>query len=207
MEDFAEGFGKFVSPPEIGPFGDAPEKAQQYGKEAATSCPRPIQHGSNLLVTISAPAPDTVIVATPGSPRHASWASPFVLHASTSAHTPETSVLAGCSEERPNTRRTHQLAFFSRSSHCSSGNVSSLADNAIYGKSRHQAIYCDSAVGTSQRSHSGAELDASEVWSVQGQSGLRVVCCHPPVNLGRNLFPPRRFSYHTRFSRFNGTAS
>jgi ABC-type multidrug transport system fused ATPase/permease subunit len=29
---------------------------------------------------------------------------------------------------------------------------------------------------------------------------------NPLRNLGRNLFPPRRFSYHTRFSRFNGTA-
>jgi hypothetical protein len=38
------------------------------------------------------------------------------------------------------------------------------------------------------------------------QSGTRVASRHPPVNLGRNLFPPRRFSYHTRVSRFNGTA-
>jgi hypothetical protein len=117
----------------------------------------------------------------------------------------ETSVFAGCSEERPNTRRTNQLASCSRSSHCSSGNVSSLAVNAVYGKARHQAIYCVHAVGTSQRSQSGAELDASEVWSVQGKSGS-------PVNLGRNLFPSEAkvrggFSYHTRFSRFNGTAS
>jgi hypothetical protein len=28
----------------------------------------------------------------------------------------------------------------------------------------------------------------------------------PFQNLSRNLFPPRRFSCHTRFSRFNGTA-
>jgi hypothetical protein len=50
------------------------------------------------------------------------------------------------------------------------------------------------------------ELDASEVWSVQGQRGTCVASRHPPVNLGRNLFPSRRFSYHTRVSRFNGTA-
>jgi hypothetical protein len=43
------------------------------------------------------------------------------------------SVFAGCSEERPNTCRFHQLASFTRSSHCSSGNVSSLADNANLG--------------------------------------------------------------------------
>jgi hypothetical protein len=35
----------------------------------------------------------------------------------------ETSVFAGCSEERPNARRTYQLASFARSSHCLSGNV------------------------------------------------------------------------------------
>jgi hypothetical protein len=51
-----------------------------------------------------------------------------------------------------------------------------------------------------------AELEESEVWSVQGQRGTCVTNGHPPPNLGRNLFPPRRFSYHTRFSRFNGTA-
>jgi hypothetical protein len=37
-------------------------------------------------------------------------------------------------------------------------------------------------------------------------NGVRV--CHqghPLLNLGRNFFPPRRFSYHTRFSGFNGT--
>jgi hypothetical protein len=35
----------------------------------------------------------------------------------------------------------------------------------------------------------GAELEASEVWPVQGKSGLCVASRHPPVNLGRNLFP------------------
>jgi hypothetical protein len=52
-----------------------------------------------------------------------------------------------------------------------------------------------------------AELEASEVGSVQGQMGIRVL--HKatlPLNLGRNLFPLRRFSYPTRVSRFNGTA-
>jgi hypothetical protein len=48
--------------------------------------------------------------------------------------------------------------------------------------------------------------EACEVWSVQGQLGTCVTSRHPPPNLGRNLFPPRRFSYHTRVSRFNGTA-
>jgi hypothetical protein len=80
---------------------------------------------------------------------------------------PGVSVFAGCSEERPNTRQFHQLASFARSSHCSSGNVSSLADNANWGSHAIEQ-YCVRAVGTSQRSQSGAELDASEVWSVHG---------------------------------------
>jgi hypothetical protein len=50
------------------------------------------------------------------------------------------------------------------------------------------------------------ELEACDVWSVQGKRGTCVTSRHPPLNLGRNLFPPRRFSYHTRVSRFNGTA-
>jgi hypothetical protein len=119
--------------------------------------------------------------------------------------TVETNGFAGCSEERPNTRHFHQLASFARSSHCLSGNASPLAANAFMGI-RAIEQYCVCAVGTSQRSQSGAELDASEVWSVQGQRDSCVTNCHPSSNLGRNLFPPRRFSYHTRFSRFNGTA-
>jgi hypothetical protein len=116
------------------------------------------------------------------------------------------SVFAGCSQEKANTHRTHcQLASFARSSHCLSGLMTTLAANAILGGHAIEQ-YCVHAVGTSQRSQSGAELDASEVWSVQGQRGTCVTLCHPPPNLGRNLFPPRRFSYHTRFSRFNGTA-
>jgi hypothetical protein len=114
-------------------------------------------------------------------------------------------VFAGCSQERANTRRTYRLAF-SHESHCSSGNASPLADNAFLGI-RAIEQFRASAVGTSQRSQSGAELDASEVWSVQGQRGTCVAHGNPLPNLGRNLFPPRRFSYHTRFSRINGTAS
>jgi hypothetical protein len=64
-------------------------------------------------------------------------------------------VFAGCSQERANTRRIRQLASFARGSHCSSGNVSSLAANAILGKSRHQAIYCVRAVGTSHEVNRG----------------------------------------------------
>jgi hypothetical protein len=120
--------------------------------------------------------------------------------------TVETSVLAGCSEERPNTRRIHQLASFVRSSHCSSGNVSSLAANAILGKSRHQAIYCVHAAGTSHEVNRGLSSMPPRCGRFR-VNGIRVrALCRPSSNLGRNLFLPRRFSYHTRFSRFNGTA-
>jgi hypothetical protein len=102
-------------------------------------------------------------------------------------------VFAGCLKERANTRRTYRLAFVSHDSHCSSGNASPLAENAFLGI-RAIEQFRAFAVGTSQRSQSGAELDASEVWSVQGQRGTCVAQGNPPPNLGRNLFPPRRFS-------------
>jgi hypothetical protein len=87
---------------------------------------------------------------------------------------------AGCSQERANTQRTfHRLAFFSHDLHCSSGNASPLADNAILGI-RAIEQFRASAVSTSQRSQLGAELDASEVWSVRGKPGLCVVRGHPP---------------------------
>jgi hypothetical protein len=74
-----------------------------------------------------------------------------------------------------------------------------------FGESCHRTILRSCSWYLS-RSQSGAELDASEVWSVQGQQDTCVTNCHPSSNLGRNLFPPRRFSYHTRFSGFNRTA-
>jgi hypothetical protein len=95
------------------------------------------------------------------------------------------------------------LQEFSRSSHCVSGNASSFADSAIWG-SRAIEQYCVRAVGSSHGSR--AELEACEVWSVQGKLDTCVSCGHPSLNLGRNLFPPRRFSYHTQVSGFNGTA-
>jgi hypothetical protein len=117
----------------------------------------------------------------------------------------ETRVFAGCSGERPNTPCIHQLASFARSSHCSSGNVSSLAENAILGSHAIEQ-YCVHAVGTSH------EVNRELSWMLPrcGRfrvNGIRVrASCRPSSNLGRNLFPPRRLSYHTRFSRFNGTA-
>jgi hypothetical protein len=113
---------------------------------------------------------------------------------------------AGCSQERANTQRTaYRLASCFRGQHCSSGNASPFAANAIKGIRAIEQV-CDNAAGPSQRSQSGAEMDASEVWSVQGQRDT-CVACNPSPDLGRNLFPPRRFSCHTRFSRFNGTTS
>jgi hypothetical protein len=116
---------------------------------------------------------------------------------------PAVGVFAGCLQERVDTRHLSQLASFSRGSHCSSGNASSVADNAIWG-SRAIGQCRVRAAGSSHGSR--AELEACEVWSVQGQRGTCVTSCHPPQNLGRNLFPPRRFSYHTQVSGFNGTA-
>jgi hypothetical protein len=66
-DDFVTGFRKFVLPPEIGPFGDAPEKAQRYAQTAPISRQRPIQDGSNLLVSISIAAP--VLGVAPPGPR------------------------------------------------------------------------------------------------------------------------------------------
>jgi hypothetical protein len=51
-----------------------------------------------------------------------------------------------------------------------------------------------------------AELAGCEVWSVQGKWDTCVACGHPSLNLGRNLFPPRMFSYHARFSGGKGPA-
>jgi hypothetical protein len=78
--------------------------------------------------------------------------------------TVETNVWAGCSEERSNTHRIYQLASCVRSSHCLSGVSTPRAAIARFWgvvPSNNTATF---AVGTSQRSQSGAELDASEVW-------------------------------------------
>jgi hypothetical protein len=109
-------------------------------------------------------------------------------------------VYAGSSQERANTLRFHQLASCVRSSHCSSGNVSSLAANASYGKSRHQAIYCVHAVLTSHEFNRELSWKLPRCGRSRVQRDTCAALCRPSSNLGRNLFPPRRFSYHTRFS-------
>jgi hypothetical protein len=82
----------------------------------------------------------------------------------------------------------------------------SFAGNAIMGKSRHQATYCVHAVGSSHEINRGLSWTSPRCARFR-VNGIRVrALCRPSPNLGRNLFPPRRFSYHTRFSRFNGTA-
>jgi hypothetical protein len=111
----------------------------------------------------------------------------------------------GCSKERSSTRRICQLALFARSSHCSSGNVTPLAANAIVGSHAIEQ-YCVRAVGTSHEVNRGLSWMPPRCGRSR-VNGIRVrALCRPSSNLGRNLFPPRRFSYHTRFSRFNGTA-
>jgi hypothetical protein len=99
----------------------------------------------------------------------------------------------GCLQERAGTRHVSQLASFSRGSHCSSGNASPLQTMQIGGcaPSNNSALH---AVGSSQGSR--AELEACEVWSVQGQRDTCVTNCHPSSNLGRNLFPHGVFLPH-----------
>jgi hypothetical protein len=118
----------------------------------------------------------------------------------------EVGVFTGCLQERASTRRHRcQRALFSRSSHCSSGLTSPRAVNAYLG-SRAIEQYCVRAVGTSH------EVNRELSWMLPRYGRFRVkrdTCValyRPSSNLGRNLFPLRRFSCHTRFSRFNGTA-
>jgi hypothetical protein len=92
-------------------------------------------------------------------------------------------VFAGCSQERANTQRTYRLASCLHGSYCSSGNASPLADNAILGIRAIEQFRAH-AVGTSQRSQSGVELDASEVWSVQGKRGTCVTMWSPSSKPG-----------------------
>jgi hypothetical protein len=47
-----------------------------------------------------------------------------------------------------------------------------------------------------RKQFSRAELEACEVWSVQGQRGTCVACGHPSPNLGRNLSPRGVFLPH-----------
>jgi hypothetical protein len=59
--------------------------------------------------------------------------------------------------------------------------------------------------------HPMATRHASRAGSLRGVvgSGSTGYVCdfgHPSINPGRNLFPPRRFSYHTRFSGGKGPA-
>jgi hypothetical protein len=51
-----------------------------------------------------------------------------------------------------------------------------------------------------------AELEACDRWSVQGQMWIRVLqMATLPLNLGRNLFPVRRFSYRPAIQRVQAT--
>jgi hypothetical protein len=118
---------------------------------------------------------------------------------------PAVGVFAGYRQERAGTRHLCQLASFSRSVHCLSGLSTTRAANAFLG-SRAIEQYCVRAVGTSH------EVNRGLSWTPPMCGRFRVnrirvrALCRPSSNLGRNLSPPRRFSYHTRFSRFNGTA-
>jgi hypothetical protein len=117
------------------------------------------------------------------------------------------SVSGGCSQERANTRNpVVRLASSLSLAHSLSGKSAPFAAIANYRGA--EAIRPPGSFFASRilsRSQSGAELDASEVWSVQGKRDTCVTNCHPSPNLVRNLFPVRRFSYHIRFSGFNRT--
>jgi hypothetical protein len=84
------------------------------------------------------------------------------------------------------------------------GNVAPHAANAILGSHTIEQ-YCVRAVGSSHEVNRGLN------WTPPRCGRFRVnrirvrALCRSSSNQGRNLFPPRRFSYHTRFSRFNGT--
>jgi hypothetical protein len=99
----------------------------------------------------------------------------------------------GCLQERAGTRHDSQLASFSRGSCCSSG-IATPCSQCKLGVSSPSNKSASRAVGSSQGSR--AELEACEVWSVQGQRGTCVTNCHPPPNLGRNLFPRGVFLPH-----------
>jgi hypothetical protein len=87
-----------------------------------------------------------------------------------------------------------------------------FAANAIYGVQKPSDCQVPSQVGSSH------EFNRDQSWMLPRCGRFRVkrdTCVaygHPSLNLGlelqfreRNLFPPRRFSYHTRFSRFKST--
>jgi hypothetical protein len=92
-----------------------------------------------------------------------------------------------------------------KTGHCLSGNASPLAANAFMWI-RAIEQYCVRAAGTSHEVNRELSWMLPRCGRFRVKRDTRVALCHPSPNLGRNLFPPRRFSYHTRFSRFNGTA-
>jgi hypothetical protein len=104
--------------------------------------------------------------------------------------------LAGCSGERPNTRRTFRLAFLCRSSRCLRGEKISLAANAIYGKSRHHSTFCAHADGSSHEVNRGLSWMPPRCGRSR-VNGIRVrASCRPSSSLGRNLFLRGGFSSH-----------
>jgi hypothetical protein len=119
---------------------------------------------------------------------------------------PKVGVFAGCSQERANTLRIRRLASLCRSSRCLRGLKSSLAANANYGKSCHHSTFCAHADGSSHEVNRGLSSTPPRYGRFR-VNGIRLrASCRPSSNLGRNLFPPRRFSYDTRLSGVNATA-
>jgi hypothetical protein len=118
---------------------------------------------------------------------------------------PALGVFAGCLQERAGTRDDSQLASSSRGSHCSSGNALPYAVNAVMGICAIEQFRVHAA-GSCHEVNRELSWTLPRCGRFRAKRGTCVTIGHPPLNLGRNLSPPRRFSYHTRFSRFNGTA-
>jgi hypothetical protein len=112
------------------------------------------------------------------------------------------SVSGGCSQERADTQYPVVICLASPLSlaYSLSGKSTPFAENAILGVQKPSDCQVPSQDGSSY------EVNRELSWMLPRCGRFRVkrdTCvtyCHPSSNLGRNLFPVRRFSYHTRFS-------
>jgi hypothetical protein len=116
-------------------------------------------------------------------------------------------VSRGYSQERASTRSPVLRLASSLSLALSfSGRSTFLTAIAIYG-ARKPSNSCQvpSQVGSSHEVNRGLSWMPPRCGRFRVKRDTCVILDHPSSNLGRNLFPPRRFSYHTRFSGFNRT--
>jgi hypothetical protein len=115
-------------------------------------------------------------------------------------------VSGGCSQERANTRGpVVQLASSLSLAHSLSGKSAPFAANANLGVQKPSDCQVPSQVGSSHEVNRGLSWMLPRCGRFRVKRDMCVTNCHPSSKLGRNLFPPRWFSYHTRFSGFNRT--